>query len=233
MDLWPACVLIVSPAIHSQSVVASVPRVRGGCTCGATAPAVRVVVCDGCTGEFHWECMEPPWEAPPEGKWFGPCCGSSGPESSAIVGCQVCRQVGVDDHITLLCDMCDAEYHMYCLVPPLKRLPRGDWHCPGCSQKQPPARRRRRVTSFTSSDDDDDDDRADSDDDDDFFASESSGPEAGPKRRGRPPGSGTSQGRSLPSAEYANYKAFPPPPPDFRGDHDVRVWLSPQGDCQA
>lgn len=46
----------------------------------------------------------------------------------------VCKVCGVDkdDDSVLLCDTCDAEYHTYCLDPPLARIPEGNWYCPSC-----------------------------------------------------------------------------------------------------
>ncbi|KAK6928329.1 WHIM1 domain [Dillenia turbinata] len=46
----------------------------------------------------------------------------------------VCKVCGIDkdDDSVLLCDTCDAEYHMYCLNPPLARIPEGNWYCPSC-----------------------------------------------------------------------------------------------------
>ena len=46
----------------------------------------------------------------------------------------VCKVCGIDkdDDSVLLCDACDAEYHMYCLSPPLARIPEGNWYCPLC-----------------------------------------------------------------------------------------------------
>uniref|UniRef100_A0A1J3G4M9 Methyl-CpG-binding domain-containing protein 9 n=1 Tax=Noccaea caerulescens TaxID=107243 RepID=A0A1J3G4M9_NOCCA len=46
----------------------------------------------------------------------------------------VCKVCGVDkdDDSVLLCDTCDAEYHTYCLNPPLIRIPDGNWYCPSC-----------------------------------------------------------------------------------------------------
>nr|VDD53569.1 unnamed protein product [Brassica oleracea] len=46
----------------------------------------------------------------------------------------VCKICGVDkdDDSVLLCDTCDAEYHTYCLNPPLIRIPDGNWYCPSC-----------------------------------------------------------------------------------------------------
>lgn len=39
-----------------------------------------------------------------------------------------------DDESMLLCDKCDAGYHMGCLDPPLSSLPAGDWFCPKCEK---------------------------------------------------------------------------------------------------
>ncbi|KAK6147146.1 hypothetical protein DH2020_018058 [Rehmannia glutinosa] len=46
----------------------------------------------------------------------------------------VCRACGIDrdNKKVLLCDECDAEYHTYCLSPPLIRVPVGNWFCPPC-----------------------------------------------------------------------------------------------------
>lgn len=46
----------------------------------------------------------------------------------------VCKVCGIDkdDDSVLLCDTCDAEYHTYCLSPPLARIPEGNWYCPSC-----------------------------------------------------------------------------------------------------
>ncbi|KAL7108962.1 hypothetical protein ACP275_06G146000 [Erythranthe tilingii] len=33
----------------------------------------------------------------------------------------------------LLCDKSDAEYHTYCLRPPVASVPQGSWLCPFCA----------------------------------------------------------------------------------------------------
>jgi hypothetical protein len=43
-----------------------------------------------------------------------------------------CQQCGVGGEL-LCCDQCNLVYHMSCLDPPLKRLPKGDWFCAECS----------------------------------------------------------------------------------------------------
>lgn len=39
---------------------------------------------------------------------------------------------GDDEQFILLCDGCDDSYHTFCLFPPLKEVPKGDWRCPTC-----------------------------------------------------------------------------------------------------
>lgn len=48
--------------------------------------------------------------------------------------CRVCASTG-DDESTLLCDSCDAAFHLHCLSPRLDAVPSGEWHCPGCASK--------------------------------------------------------------------------------------------------
>lgn len=47
------------------------------------------------------------------------------------LGCVICFED--NDHSNLLlCESCDAEYHIYCLQPPLRSVPEGDFHCEKC-----------------------------------------------------------------------------------------------------
>ncbi|CAM9175781.1 unnamed protein product [Discosporangium mesarthrocarpum] len=61
-----------------------------------------------------------------------PQASSAGNIESPEEGCMVCER---NDYQTemVLCDSCDAEYHIFCLKPPLKYVPHGDWFCPSCS----------------------------------------------------------------------------------------------------
>ncbi|EKX54180.1 hypothetical protein GUITHDRAFT_63712 [Guillardia theta CCMP2712] len=66
-------------------------------------------------------------------------------EEDANVECCVCQSPG-DASRLLLCDDCDDGYHIYCLDPPLKRIPHGTWSCPGCDRTGgQKAKGRRRV----------------------------------------------------------------------------------------
>ena len=45
-----------------------------------------------------------------------------------------CRECGntKDEDSMILCDACDAGYHLYCLDPPLQTVPEGEWLCADC-----------------------------------------------------------------------------------------------------
>ncbi|KAK4802792.1 hypothetical protein SAY86_000995 [Trapa natans] len=47
---------------------------------------------------------------------------------------QVCEQCksGLHGDVMLLCDRCNKGWHIYCLSPPLKQVPLGNWYCFGC-----------------------------------------------------------------------------------------------------
>jgi hypothetical protein len=45
--------------------------------------------------------------------------------------CRICLLDEEDDSM-MLCDHCDAPYHIYCLKPPLPAVPEGAWICPRC-----------------------------------------------------------------------------------------------------
>jgi hypothetical protein len=51
----------------------------------------------------------------------------------ADVPCEICKS---PKHaaVLLLCDSCDRGWHLYCLTPPLKTVPEGDWICPQCER---------------------------------------------------------------------------------------------------
>ncbi|XP_059512695.1 E3 ubiquitin-protein ligase UHRF2 isoform X3 [Myotis daubentonii] len=45
-----------------------------------------------------------------------------------------CRECGEkqDPSMQLLCDECNLAYHIYCLNPPLDKVPEEEWYCPSC-----------------------------------------------------------------------------------------------------
>ena len=45
-----------------------------------------------------------------------------------VEGCLVCGKDN-DHPCLLICELCNAEYHTYCLNPPLRGVPEGDWFC--------------------------------------------------------------------------------------------------------
>ncbi|XP_055961578.1 lysine-specific demethylase JMJ17 isoform X3 [Mercurialis annua] len=45
--------------------------------------------------------------------------------------CEQCRS-GLHEQVMLLCDRCNKGWHIYCLSPPLKQIPPGNWYCFEC-----------------------------------------------------------------------------------------------------
>ncbi|XP_032803857.2 bromodomain adjacent to zinc finger domain protein 1A isoform X3 [Petromyzon marinus] len=71
--------------------------------------------------------------------------------------CRICRRKR-DAECMLLCDGCDRGHHTYCLRPPVKTIPQGDWFCPNCrpkNRKHRPAERKR--SSYVESEDEEED----------------------------------------------------------------------------
>ncbi|GMF39718.1 unnamed protein product [Phytophthora fragariaefolia] len=58
------------------------------------------------------------------------------PDEKNVTVCEVCRSSQRERDI-VLCDDCDAEYHVFCLEPPLPQVPEGAWLCPKCRAKFP------------------------------------------------------------------------------------------------
>lgn len=64
--------------------------------------------------------------------------------------CRICRHKSDDDNL-LLCDGCNKAFHLYCLRPPLRRVPAGDWFCPSCRPASKDVERRRREARLARS----------------------------------------------------------------------------------
>ncbi|TPP61401.1 putative Zinc finger protein [Fasciola gigantica] len=64
--------------------------------------------------------------------------------------CRICRHKSDDDNL-LLCDGCNKAFHLYCLRPPLRRVPAGDWFCPSCRPASKDLERRRREARLARS----------------------------------------------------------------------------------
>jgi len=60
-----------------------------------------------------------------------PLATSSFSPSSDDIHCQVC-QSPFDKHQMLLCNICNARWHVDCLFPPLTTIQHGIWKCPLC-----------------------------------------------------------------------------------------------------
>lgn len=102
----------------------------------------EIILCDTCPRAYHLVCLDPELDEPPEGKWSCPHCQNSGevlePEGDAAEDanndhhmeyCRVCKDGGE----LLCCEQCPSAYHVYCLNPPLTRVPDEEWYCPRCA----------------------------------------------------------------------------------------------------
>ncbi|KAM4617323.1 LOW QUALITY PROTEIN: PHD and RING finger domain-containing protein 1 [Discoglossus pictus] len=58
-------------------------------------------------------------------------------EEEDATNCEVCGRSDREDRL-LLCDGCDAGYHMECLTPPLNAIPVDEWFCPECADANQP-----------------------------------------------------------------------------------------------
>jgi len=127
--------------------------------CGSTEDEDRMVLCDNCDAGYHLYCCEPRLSSIPEGDWICKDCRKSkkkqkrvapslppvasvAPERKSFetqasdpfadMECQVCNSAKNEEKM-ILCDVCDAGYHLDCVVPKLKKVPEGDWICPDCA----------------------------------------------------------------------------------------------------
>jgi transposase InsO family protein len=57
-----------------------------------------------------------------------PLLGAADPDAL----CEVCGSLNESQSPLLLCDICDAAYHLHCLQPTLAGVPAGHWICPKC-----------------------------------------------------------------------------------------------------
>lgn len=59
-------------------------------------------------------------------------------KTSTTYKCAKCETVK-DQHLLALCDTCNCHFHIYCLDPPLSRVPKktkfGGWQCSDCSER--------------------------------------------------------------------------------------------------
>ncbi|XP_069821575.1 PHD and RING finger domain-containing protein 1 [Dendropsophus ebraccatus] len=58
-------------------------------------------------------------------------------EDDNPTNCEVCGRSDREDRL-LLCDGCDAGYHMECLTPPINAVPVDEWFCPECAANNQP-----------------------------------------------------------------------------------------------
>ncbi|NXM60120.1 UHRF1 ligase, partial [Illadopsis cleaveri] len=58
-------------------------------------------------------------------------CKDNPNKTCRVCACHICGGKQ-DPEKQLMCDECDMAFHIYCLNPPLSRIPDEDWYCPEC-----------------------------------------------------------------------------------------------------
>ncbi|NXC87955.1 UHRF1 ligase, partial [Cercotrichas coryphoeus] len=58
-------------------------------------------------------------------------CKDNPNKTCRVCACHICGGKQDPDK-QLMCDECDMAFHIYCLSPPLSRIPDEDWYCPEC-----------------------------------------------------------------------------------------------------
>ncbi|KYR03121.1 PHD zinc finger-containing protein [Tieghemostelium lacteum] len=89
----------------------------------------EMIKCNACENHYHSsKCINLPpvtidylKSGDKRQKW---CC-----ENCKV--CKVCHDNVNDDKITI-CDICDKAFHIYCLQPPLTKIPASGWRCTKC-----------------------------------------------------------------------------------------------------
>ena len=83
-----------------------------------------LLTCSTCHESAHPSCL-------PMSQELAHVCRSYQWQCFSCKACQSCDSRTKQSKI-LLCDLCDRGYHTFCLNPPLKEAPSGDWQCPRC-----------------------------------------------------------------------------------------------------
>ncbi|KAI9985060.1 hypothetical protein PInf_004368 [Phytophthora infestans] len=112
------------------------------CKTESTAVAPKLVTtlkCEGCQREIDLNHIQPPLTSAPNGDWFCHDCVMDAASAAPSVNSAAVSLVPVT---LLICDLCDWEYDMKALDPPLTEVPSGDWFCPTCSAQQGKSRKK-------------------------------------------------------------------------------------------
>lgn len=120
----------------------------------------KMLLCDNCNKGHHLYCLKPKLSKVPEGDWFCPRCKPR--EKVTVVKkrarhiftedsddeqeekteddkkevnlpvdkCKVCSTKGP----VICCDSCSNNFHLVCIFPPLRKIPKGKWFCHKCRQ---------------------------------------------------------------------------------------------------
>ncbi|KDO24257.1 hypothetical protein SPRG_09892 [Saprolegnia parasitica CBS 223.65] len=106
------------------------PGMANRTQCEVCGKSGTLACCERCPAVYHNDCLPMDHPLDDVDPWWCPRCLQT-PIGQQTKACRLCSS---DSNLSqiILCDCCDDEYHLYCLVPPLTDVPSGDWFCPFC-----------------------------------------------------------------------------------------------------
>uniref|UniRef100_A0A8D8PWH5 Bromodomain adjacent to zinc finger domain protein 1A n=1 Tax=Cacopsylla melanoneura TaxID=428564 RepID=A0A8D8PWH5_9HEMI len=141
--------LFIHLATLEKSIRWSKSLLKTNCKlCKTRSDPEQMLLCDSCDKGFHTFCLTPKLKKIPEGDWHCAQCkpvektkakakklAAAKPaepveeETKTVFGkCKVC----LDKVPLITCAECSGGYHMACLEPPMRKIPRGKWTCQAC-----------------------------------------------------------------------------------------------------
>ena len=90
-----------------------------------------IIKCIKCDDKYHVSCLDTSANNLDAGDYFCVKCKDVMKEEiyeEDDTVCRVCDSAEGAEKM-LLCDICDEGFHMYCLNPPLSKIPEDDWYC--------------------------------------------------------------------------------------------------------
>lgn len=99
--------------------------------CGSIGkgPEASMVACSNCAQTYHTYCIT----LSNKRLQLSSAVLNRGWRCLDCTFCEGCGN-GSDEEKLLLCEECDISYHVYCMKPPLAKVPEGPWRCQWCSR---------------------------------------------------------------------------------------------------
>ncbi|XP_043204988.1 bromodomain adjacent to zinc finger domain protein 1A-like [Amphibalanus amphitrite] len=143
--------------------------------------------------------------------------------------CKLCRKRS-DPEKMLLCDGCDKGFHMFCLTPKMKSIPKGDWYCSSCRPKEKPKSPKKKRRAFVAEDPESEDEEQEDEEEPEEAAEEEEAEEEPPQasskrssRGGTKRSSGGSTKKAAPASRRTREASPPAPAKKRRAGSDAHA----------